>query len=70
MLMVNVNTDATEREIVLLFKSCGTVEKVDFDSDETDEDANSDHDLDSDSVSAENNSETNASSPSQPRAQK
>ncbi|KAI0065870.1 hypothetical protein BV25DRAFT_1905938 [Artomyces pyxidatus] len=32
--MVNVPPDATEREIVLLFKSCGTVEEVVFDSDE------------------------------------
>ncbi|KZV75375.1 hypothetical protein PENSPDRAFT_681102 [Peniophora sp. CONT] len=32
--MVNLPPDATEREIVLLFKSCGTVERVVFDSDE------------------------------------
>jgi ribosomal RNA-processing protein 7 len=31
--MVNVPPDATEREIILLFKSCGTVEQVVFDSD-------------------------------------
>lgn len=32
--MVNLPPDTTEREIVLLFKSCGTVERVVFDSDE------------------------------------
>jgi ribosomal RNA-processing protein 7 len=46
--MVNVPPDATEREIVLLFKSCGTVEKVVFDADEPGEDANSDSDSESD----------------------
>ncbi|THH11082.1 hypothetical protein EW146_g8168 [Bondarzewia mesenterica] len=30
--IVNVPPDATERELVLLFKSCGTIEKVLFDS--------------------------------------
>jgi ribosomal RNA-processing protein 7 len=70
MFVVNVPPDATEREIVLLFKSCGTVEKVVFDADEPGEDANSDSDSDSDSDSAENNSESDASSTSQPRARK
>jgi ribosomal RNA-processing protein 7 len=49
--MVNVPPDATEREIILLFKSCGTVEQVVFDtdrpSDPVDEDADSGSDTDS-----------------------
>ncbi|KAH8982435.1 hypothetical protein EDB92DRAFT_1894522 [Lactarius akahatsu] len=63
MFMVNVPPDATEREIVLLFKSCGTVEKVIFDADEPGED--SDSDSDSDSTDDDTGSET-----SQPRARK
>ncbi|KAH9030109.1 ribosomal RNA-processing protein 7-domain-containing protein [Lactarius pseudohatsudake] len=63
MFMVNVPPDATEREIVLLFKSCGTVEKVVFDADEPGED--SDSDSDSDSTDDDTGSET-----SQPRARK
>ena len=64
--MVNVPPDATEREITLLFKSCGTVEKVVFDADEPSEDPNSD----SDSDSAEDDTGSDASSPSLPRAGK
>ncbi|KAH9002438.1 ribosomal RNA-processing protein 7-domain-containing protein [Lactarius hatsudake] len=63
MFMVNVPPDATEREIVLLFKSCGTIEKVVFDADEPGED--SDSDSDSDSADDDTGSEK-----SQPRARK
>lgn len=66
MFMVNIPPDATEREIVLLFKSCGTVEKVVFDADGPGEDAGSD----SDSDSAEDDTGSDASSPSHPRARK
>ncbi|VDB89987.1 unnamed protein product [Peniophora sp. CBMAI 1063] len=58
MFMVNLPPDATERELVLLFKSCGTVERVVFDSDEnrgladeeglSDEEEGMDEDEDSD----------------------
>ncbi|KAI0265065.1 ribosomal RNA-processing protein 7-domain-containing protein [Gloeopeniophorella convolvens] len=49
--MVNVPPDATEREIVLLFKSCGTVEAVVFDTDNLglDGDEESDADVDANS---------------------
>jgi len=65
--MVNIPPDATEREIVLLFKSCGTVEKVVFDADEPGEDANSDSDSDS---AEEDDTGSDASLPSQPKAPK
>ena len=58
--MVNVPPDATEREIVLLFKSCGTVEKVVFDADEPGEDSNSDSDSES---AEEDDTGSDASSP-------
>ena len=64
MFMVNVPLHTTEHQIVLLFKSCRTVEKVLFDANETSKDANSDSDSNSDSDNAENNSESDASSPS------
>ncbi|KAI9467321.1 ribosomal RNA-processing protein 7-domain-containing protein [Lactarius psammicola] len=67
MFMVNVPPDATEREIVLLFKSCGTVEKVIFDADGPGEDADS---SDSDSDSAADDTGSDASAPSQPRVRK
>jgi ribosomal RNA-processing protein 7 len=47
--MVNVPPDATEREILLLFKSCGTVEEVAFDADGPTKDADVDDNTDSDS---------------------
>jgi ribosomal RNA-processing protein 7 len=45
--LVNVPPDATEREIVFLFKSCGTVEKVVFDADRAVEDSEEENDTDS-----------------------
>ncbi len=45
--MVNVPPDATEREIVFLFKSCGTVEKVYFDADGPGEPSDDESDADS-----------------------
>src|SRR5258707_1705817 len=45
--MVNVPPDATEREIVFLFKSCGTVEKVYFDADGPGEASDDEIDVDS-----------------------
>jgi ribosomal RNA-processing protein 7 len=45
--MVNVPPDATEREIVFLFKSCGTVEKVYFDADRPGEPSDDESDADS-----------------------
>lgn len=66
MFMVNVPPDATEREIVLLFKTCGTVEEVIFDADGPGEDADSDSDTD-----AEDDTGSDATSPSsQPQARK
>jgi ribosomal RNA-processing protein 7 len=65
MFMVNVPPDATEREIVLLFKSCGTVEEVVFDADGPGEDSDSD----SDSDSTEDDTESDATS-TQPRGKK
>ena len=55
--MVNVPPDATEREIVLLFKSCGTVEQVVFDSDGPSEHT----DVESDADSAESDAASSAS---------
>ncbi|KAG1733134.1 ribosomal RNA-processing protein 7-domain-containing protein [Suillus lakei] len=49
--LVNVPPDATERELMLLFKSCGTVERVLFDSNSAD--ALAEHAPDSDSDSDE-----------------
>jgi ribosomal RNA-processing protein 7 len=53
--LVNVPPDATERELILFFKHCGTVERVIFDSDEeirqqeqADEDSDSDAEMDDD----------------------
>ena len=66
MFMVNIPPDATEREIVLLFKSCGTVEEVVFDVDGSGEDSDSD----SDSDNTEDGTESDATSPTQPRAKK
>jgi len=60
--MVNVPPDATEREIVFLFKSCGTVEKVVFDADGPGEHS----DVESDADSAE----SDASSLSQSHVRK
>jgi ribosomal RNA-processing protein 7 len=60
--MVNVPPDATEREIVLLFKSCGTIEKVAFDTDGPSNNADADDDTDCDS--------DEESAPSQSQAQK
>ncbi|KAF8464970.1 ribosomal RNA-processing protein 7-domain-containing protein [Russula ochroleuca] len=60
--MVNAPPDATEREVVSLFKSCGTVEQVVFDADGPSE--TSDVESDEDSVESE------ASSPSQSHARK
>ena len=51
--MVNVPPDATEREIVLLFKSCGTVEQVVFDSDRPSDHVDEEDDSESDIDSAE-----------------
>ena len=45
--MVNVPPDATEREIVFLFRSCGTIEKVVFDADRSSEDTDEESDTDS-----------------------
>jgi ribosomal RNA-processing protein 7 len=45
--IVNIPPDATEREIALLFKSCGTVEKVVFDVDRPGEDSGEESDADS-----------------------
>ena len=59
MFMVNVPPDATEREIVLLFKSCGTVEEVVFDADGPGEDSDSDSEEDS----SEENTGSDATSP-------
>ncbi|KAI0306875.1 ribosomal RNA-processing protein 7-domain-containing protein [Multifurca ochricompacta] len=47
--MVNVPPDATEREITLLFKSCGTVERVVFDADGLSEGADTDSGAESES---------------------
>jgi len=66
--MVNVPPDATEREIVLLFKSCGTVEKVVFDVDEPGEDASSDSDTDSEDDTGSDATSSSSSSSSQPQA--
>ena len=55
--MVNVPPDATEREISMLFKLCGTVEKVVFDADRPGEDSDEESDADSE--------ESKAASPSQ-----
>ena len=60
--MVNVPPDATEREIVSLFKSCGTVEQVVFDADGPGES--------SDVESDEDSAESEAPSPSQSHARK
>ncbi len=61
--MVNVPPDATEREISFLFKSCGTIEKVVFDTDRPGEDSDEESDADS--------AESDAASPSQqPHARK
>ena len=68
MFMVNVPPDATEREIVLLFRSCGTVEEVVFDVDGSGEDSDSDSDGDSDNT--EDDTDSDATSPTQPRAKK
>jgi ribosomal RNA-processing protein 7 len=62
--MVNVPPDATEREIVLLFKSCGTIEKVAFDADGPSNNADMDDDTDRDS------DEESDAAPSQSQAQK
>ena len=61
--MVNVPPDATEREIVFLFKSCGTVEQVVFDLDGPSEHS----DIESDTDSAESDA---SSSSSQSQARK
>ena len=63
--MVNVPPDATEREIVLLFKSCGTVEEVIFDADGSSKDADKDGTTDS-----ESDAESDATPPSQSPVQK
>ncbi|SRR6266478_790282 len=60
--MVNVPPDATEREIVFLFKSCGTVEKVVFDVDRPSEHSDEESDVDS--------AESDAASPSQSHSRK
>ena len=60
--MVNVPPDATEREIVFLFKSCGTVEKVVFDTDRPGEDSDEESDADS--------AESDAASSQLPHSQK
>lgn len=66
--MVNVPPDATEREIVLLFKSCGTVEKVVFDADRPSEHADGKADTDTDSAEDD---DTSSPPPAQsPPAQK
>ena len=57
--MVNVPPDATEREIVFLFKSCGTVEQVVFDVDGPSEHS----DVESDAESAESDSASSSQSP-------
>ncbi|KAH9983196.1 ribosomal RNA-processing protein 7-domain-containing protein [Russula compacta] len=62
--MVNVPPDATEREIVLLFKSCGTVEKVVFDADRPSEYADGKANTDTDTDSAEDD-DTSSLPPSQ-----
>ena len=65
--MVNVPPDATEREIVLLFKSCGTVEQVVFGVEGPSEQV----DPESDSDSADGaESDVASSSSSQPPARK
>src|ERR1700761_1494462 len=55
--LVNVPPDATERELVLLFKGCGTVEKVVFDLDVQDTvvepDDSDDDDADTEQAAAE-----------------
>jgi ribosomal RNA-processing protein 7 len=56
--MVNVPPDATEREIVLLFKSCGTVEKVVFDLDRPSEE---DTDVENETDSAAESDATSSS---------
>lgn len=65
--MVNVPPDATEREIVLLFKSCGTVEQVVFDADGPNErvdppesDSDSDSSVESDAASSSSSSQSPA----------
>lgn len=50
--MVNVPPDATEREIVFLFRSCGTIEKVVFDADRSSEDTDEETDADSEESDA------------------
>ena len=68
--MVNVPPDATEREIVLLFKSCGTVEQVVFDADGPNEqvdDPESDSDSAADADSAESDAASSSSSQSPAR---
>ena len=66
MFMVNIPPDATEREIVLLFKSCGTVEEVVFDADGTGEDS----DEDSDEDDTEDDTGSDATSPRKSTADK
>jgi len=55
--MVNVPPDATEREIVFLFKSCGTVEKVVFDADRPSEDLDEETEADSEESDAASSSQ-------------
>ena len=63
--MVNVPPDATEREIVLLFKSCGTVEQVAFDADT---DGPSEYiDVESDTDSAESDAASSSSQSPAPK---
>lgn len=64
--MVNVPPDATEREIVLLFKSCGTVEQVVFDVDGPNEQVDPESDSDS-ADSSESDAASSSSSQSPAR---
>ena len=57
--MVNVPPDATERELVFLFKSCGTIEKVVFDVDVPSQHA----DVESDSDSVESDAASTSQTP-------
>ncbi|KAI9508134.1 ribosomal RNA-processing protein 7-domain-containing protein [Russula earlei] len=67
--MVNVPPDATEREVVLLFKPCGTVQQVFFDADGPSHYADSDAESDDDNDDALSD-ESDASTPSQSPARK
>ncbi|KAI0320218.1 ribosomal RNA-processing protein 7-domain-containing protein [Amylostereum chailletii] len=65
--MVNVPPDATERQLVLLFRSCGTVEKVVFDSDPGIAMEEGDVDASESEAEAEDEEEEEGSDEGQPR---